>query len=199
MRSRSRRLPLLAFLACFLFGLALPAGAAEVDSSDIVIITEDDVFDGDLYVAANRVLVRGTIDGDLFAVAAQDVRIEGLVTGSVTALAAEVVVTGSIGQSLRATSPSLEISGLIGEDVVVASGSLSILDGAVVEGDVVVWGWSATSTGLIEGDLEGTIRQLTIGGTVGGVGVTVRRIEAREGLVVNGDLTYRSDSEIVGL
>jgi cytoskeletal protein CcmA (bactofilin family) len=200
MPSRSKASILFAASAAVSIGLALPAGAAEIVSSDLVIITEDTVVTGDHYVAANRVLVRGTIDGDLFALAGQDVSIEGEVTGSVTALASEVSVSGIIGGSLRVTSPSVQISGEVSGDVVAVAFGIELVPGGQVGADLVMWAWNAGSHGSVSEDVEGSQRRLELSGDVtGNVRVSADRLSIVDDLRVGGDLTYRSINGAVGI
>jgi cytoskeletal protein CcmA (bactofilin family) len=200
MPSRSKASILFAASAAVSIGLALPAGAAEIVSSDLVIITEDTVVTGDHYVAANRVLVRGTIDGDLFALAGQDVSIEGEVTGSVTALASEVSVSGIIGGSLRVTSPSVQISGEVSGDVVAVAFGIELVPGGQVGADLVMWAWNAGSHGSVSEDVEGSQRRLELSGDVtGNVRVSADRLSIVDDLRVGGDLTYRSNNGAVGI
>lgn len=200
MPSRSKASILFAATAAVSIGLALPAGAAEIVSSDLVIITDDTVVTGDYYVAANRVLVRGTIEGDLFALAGQDVSIEGEVTGSVTALASEVSVSGIIGGSLRVISPSVQISGEVSGDVVAVAFGIELVPGGQVGADLVMWAWNAGSHGSVSEDLEGSQRRLELSGDVtGNVRVSADRVNVVDDLRVGGDLTYRSNNEAVGL
>jgi cytoskeletal protein CcmA (bactofilin family) len=200
MPSRSKASILFLVTAAVSIGLALPAGAAEIVSSDLVIITEDTVVTGDHYVAANRVLVRGTIDGDLFALAGQDVSIEGEVTGSVTALASEVSVSGIIGGSLRVTSPSVQISGEVNGDVVAVAFGIELVPGGQVGADLVMWAWNAGSHGSVSEDVEGSQRRLELSGDVtGNVRVSADRLSIVDDLRVGGDLTYRSNNGAVGI
>lgn len=200
MPSRSKASILFVATAAVSVGLALPAGAAEITSSDLVIITEDTVVTGDHYVAANRVLVRGTIEGDLFALAGQDVSIEGEVTGSVTALASEVSVSGIIGGSLRVTSPSVQISGEVRGDVVAVAFGIELVPGGQVGADLVMWAWNAGSHGSVSEDVEGSQRRLELSGDVtGNVRVSADRLSIVDDLRVGGDLTYRSNNGAVGI
>jgi cytoskeletal protein CcmA (bactofilin family) len=200
MPSRSKASILFAASAAVSIGLALPAGAAEIVSSDLVIITEDTVVTGDHYVAANRVLVRGIIDGDLIALAGQDVSIEGEVTGSVTALASEVSVSGIIGGSLRVTSPSVQISGEVSGDVVAVAFGIELVPGGQVGADLVMWAWNAGSHGSVSEDVEGSQRRLELSGDVtGNVRVSADRLSIVDDLRVGGDLTYRSNNGAVGI
>ncbi len=200
MPSRSKAPILFVVSAALSIGLALPAEAAEIESSDLLIITEDTVFSGDLYAAANRVLVRGTIEGDLFALAGQDVSIEGEVTGSVTALAPEVKVTGVIGGSLRVASPSVEISGEIIGDVVAVAFGIELLTGGEVGADLIMWAWNAGSHGSVIEDVEGSQRKLELSGDVAGnIRVSANRVSVVDSLHVGGDMTYRSSNEAAGI
>jgi cytoskeletal protein CcmA (bactofilin family) len=205
MRARSvgqgtRASLLLLFAAVFSMSFSLPAAAADIESSELIIITEDTVVSEDLYVAANRVIVRGRIEGDLIALAAQDVTIEGEVTGSVMAMAGEVVVTGIIGKSLRVTSPSLELSGEVRGDVVAVVFGFDFAADGVVAGDLVVWARDATSGGTVFGDVEGSQSRLSISGEVrGDVKVSAGEVEVSDQLHVDGDFTYRSDADATGL
>jgi cytoskeletal protein CcmA (bactofilin family) len=200
MHSRSKGSLLLLFAAVFSISFSLPAAAADIESSELIIITEDTVVSEDLYAAANRVIVRGRIEGDLIALAAQDVTIEGEVTGSVMAMAGEVVVTGIIGKSLRVTSPSLELSGEVRGDVVAVVFGFDLVPEGVVEGDLVLWAREAASDGTVFGDVEGTQGRLSVSGEVrGDVKVSAGEVEVSDQLHVAGDFTYRSDEEATGL
>jgi cytoskeletal protein CcmA (bactofilin family) len=200
MHSRSKISLRLLFAAVFSMTFGLPAAAAEIESSELIIITEDTVITEDLYAAANRVIVRGMIEGDLIALAAQDVTIEGEVTGSVMAMASEVVVTGIIGKSLRVTSPLLELSGEVRGDVVAVVFGFDLLPEGVVEGDLVLWARDAASDGTVFGDVEGTQGRLSISGEVrGDVRISAGEVEVSDQLNVDGDFTYRSEVEATGL
>ena len=200
MRCLFRRALPAAGIALSFFALALPALAAETSNSEFVIIREGDVFPEDLYTGAIRVVVQGTIEGDLVAFAAQDVVIEGTVTGSVTAVSPSVVVGGVVEGSLRATGNRLEVSGVVERDVVAAVATAELFPTSNVGGDVILWAWSAGALGTIGQDLTGVQRNLDLAGAVeGDVEVTVNRLEVVGPLTVGGDLGYRSSNEATGL
>lgn len=200
MRSLSRKTVLGALAGCALFALALPAAAVETSNSEFVIIQEDDVFPEDLYAGAVRVVVEGTLEGDLIAFAAEEVVISGTVTGSVTAVSPSVVISGEIGGALRMTGNSLELTGTIGRDVVAPVWSAMLSPTSDVAGDVLLWAWNVESLGRIGQDLTGTQRNLELAGTIGGdVEVSVNTLQVVDDLSVDGDLGYRSDHEASGL
>ena len=200
MRSRSRRLVPALLAGAVILTAAPPAVAAETSNSEFVIIPEADVFPDDLYAGAIRVLVEGTLDGDLVVFAAEEVVIEGVVTGSVIAVSPRVSVNGEVRGSLRVTSNRLEVAGNVGGDVVAATVSVEMRESASVAGDTLVWAWDAILAGAIGGDLSGTQRSLGLAGSVtGDVDVSVRRLDVNGPLVVGGDLGYRSATPATGL
>jgi hypothetical protein len=200
MRYRSRTVLVVAAASFLLLGLASAASAAETAGSELVIISEDDVIVDDLYAAGSRVIIDGTLDGDLIAFAGEDILIRGEVTGSVYAVAPVVKVEGQVGRSLRSTGDSLEVTGTVGHDVVAAVRRVEIGETSAIGNDVVLWAWAVTAEGSIGGTLSGTMRSLDLAGSVeGDVDVTVSRLSVTDSLEVSGDLGYRSDDAADGL
>ena len=204
MRCRySKTTSALLFVAVFLAVTAATAEsalAAETASSDVVVIREDVVVEDDLYATGIRVVVEGRIEGDLIAFAAEEVVIEGVVTGSVFAATQQVSVSGEVGESLRVSATSVDVSGTVGKDLVVVSLGLDVTEDAEIGGDVLIWAWGASVAGTIGGDLTATQRDLELAGSVGGeVEVTVTHLTITGPLTVGGDLAYRSESPATGL
>jgi cytoskeletal protein CcmA (bactofilin family) len=200
MRFLCRSLLLGLLAGSMLVALSQPAQAAETSNSEFVIIPEDDVFPEDLYAGAITVRVDGTLEGDLIAFAAEEIVINGNITGSVTAVSPSVVVNGSVGGSLRATGSALEVTGSVQGDVVAAVWSAVLSPTSDVAGDVLFWAWDVEALGRIGQDLSGTQRSLDLAGEVDGdVEVTVTRLRVVDPLTVEGDLGYRSNNEAEGL
>jgi len=200
MPSRSKP-ALLAGLTTFLvLAMGGPALAAETASSELVIIREGDVVEGDLYATGVRVLIEGEVEGDLVAFAAEDITITGRVAGSVLAVAPSVKVEGDVGGSLRVSATDLSVSGSIGSDLVGAVVSGDLDSGSNVGGEVLIWALAMEASGTIGGDLGGTQRRLDLEGSVGGdVDVSVGRLTVTGPLEVAGDFGYRSSVEAEGL
>jgi hypothetical protein len=200
MRCRSKRLVALLIGGGLFLALATPALAAETSNSEFVIIREDDVFPDDLYAGAIRVVVEGTLEGDLVAFAAEEIVINGTVTGSVFAVTPQITLNGEIGGSLRVTANRLDIAGRVDGDVVGAIVSAGLAPDSEVTGEVLLWAWNADVLGTIGADLTGTQRNLELAGDVGGdVEVSASRLEVVDDLAVGGDLGYRSESDAEGL
>jgi hypothetical protein len=190
-----------AILACLLLVVtAAPARAAETAASEVVVIPAGDTVPDDLYAVGNRVVVEGTINGDLVAFAAEEIVVRGEVTGSVTAIAPRVLVEGEAAGSVRFSSRTVTVSGSVGEDLVGAAIDVELGPDSTVEGDVLIWAFRLTASGDIGNNLEGSQRTLELEGSVqGDVDVSVGRLSVTGPLEVGGDLGYRSDTEATGL
>lgn len=200
MRYLSRNALLAAGVCAVVLALALPAVASETSNAEFVIIPEGDIFPEDLYAGAIRVVVNGTLDGDLVAFAAEDVVITGTVTGSVTAVAPSVRVEGNVEGSLRVSGNRLEIDGSVGRDVVAAVFSAGLGPDSDVGGDVLIWGRDVAALGSVGGDVQGAQRNLELAGSIDGdVDVAVSRLTVVGALNVDGDFGYRSGNEAIGL
>ncbi len=196
----SRYLALGAMVAAIVLGLGGEAQAAETATSDLVIVSEGDTVEDDLYAAGLRVVIEGIVEGDLIAFAAEEVVITGEVQGSVTAVTPSVTVSGQVGGSIRATGSRLEVSGSVGRDVVAAVITAVLGPDSTVTGDVWIWAFSLSAAGTIGGDLEGTQRTADLEGEVAGdVDITATHFTVTGPLTVGGDLDYRSPTEAVGL
>lgn len=181
--------------AGLLIGFAAPAMAVETSSSEFMIVPEGEVFPEDLYAGSIRVVIDGTLDGDLVAFAAEEVVINGTVTGTVTAVAPSVTVNGRVGETLRASGASLTVNGEVDGDLVAAVAEAELSPGSNIDGDVLVWAWDARALGEVGGDVTGSQRHLDLAGDVGGnVDVSVSRLTLVDSLRVSGDLGYRSES-----
>ena len=186
--------------AGLLVGFAAPAMAVETSNSEFMIVQEDEVFPEDLYAGSIRVVIDGTLDGDLVAFAAEDVVINGTVTGTVTAVAPSVTINGRVGETLRVSGANLIVNGEVGGDLVAAVAGAELSPGSNIDGDVLVWAWDARALGVVGGDVIGTQRHLDLAGDVGGdVDVSVSRLRVVDSLRVSGDLGYRSESTAEGI
>ncbi|HUO46322.1 MAG TPA: hypothetical protein VM470_05770 [Acidimicrobiia bacterium] len=194
MRSRSRTLAILTIAA----GISLipTAASAERTQSDLVIVRPEDVVSEDLYAAGNAIRIEGRVEGDLYAVAFNDVTISGEVTGDVVVAADRLEVTGTVGGSVRGVATTVVVGGSVGDDVLVAAWSTLLESTGVVERDLLSWSSRVGVDGRIGRNLEGQARTITMAGTVeGAMEVIVGELSLTEDAMVGGDLIYQSESE----
>lgn len=189
--ARGRRtIGMLGLATLWLATTASPA-AAKTAESDLVWIVEDEVVSEDLYAVGNDIWIEGRIEGDLMAVAGSRLVVEGVVTGSVTALAATVVIGGEVGGSVIAAASAVTVTGDVGGDVVAAAFDLAV-DGEVGR-DLLAAAWSAHTGGEVQRDLRGLFRSLNLGGKVAeDVEVRVDRLHASEGVSILGDFDFQA-------
>ena len=113
---------------------------------------------------------------------AGNVRIEGTVTGDVTAVAGNVIVEdgGEVGGDLNAVAGTLEVHGHVAGDVAAAGGTLEVGE-----------------TGTVDGVLEAGAGTIVLDGTIAGdVTVGAEVITLGEAASLEGDLRY--DGELEG-
>jgi cytoskeletal protein CcmA (bactofilin family) len=148
---------------------AAPAYAADRRSGDRVVIGANEVIPDDLYIAANTIIVDGTIQGDLLAVGAS-VTINGTVEGDVMAAAQAVVINGGVRDDVRVGGMAIQFGpqAQIGDDVLGGANSIEQQAGSTFGGDAYLGGSQALLAGTTRGSVEGGFAALELRGTVDG-------------------------------
>jgi hypothetical protein len=172
-----------------------PLIVAERAAAATVLVREGDVVDEDLYAGGNRVLIEGTVQGDLVVAAFQALEISGTVVGDVVGYSPRVVVTGSIGGSLRVAADVVRVEGDVGVDLF--TGARSTVATGTVGRDIQAWTFFLDVRAAVGRDILGrAFDRARIGGTIGrDVEITVRDLEVLPGTRIEGSLGYRSDRE----
>ena len=189
------------YLAASLLGLTLLAAllplrgvVAEIVTTNIYLVAEDDFEDEDLYVASTSARIDGTVDGDL-VISTGSLTIAGEVTGDVFVLSQGTVqVTGTVGGSLRGAARTLIVEGSVGDDVTVAALATQI--SGTVGRDALVFGGSLDMDGEVKRNIAGRILTVVIDGKVGhDVDIAVGNLTLGRATVVDGDVLYRSGTD----
>jgi cytoskeletal protein CcmA (bactofilin family) len=176
-------------------GFAGDSRAQEIGRS--VVIRE--ATNHDLYAAGQEVEIRATVTGD-FVAAGRSVVIAGNVSEDAIAAgrSVTVTVTGNVGDDVRLAGRSVTLAGTVIGHAVIAGRETRIEKGSQI-GD---WAWIAgrrvNIAGTVGGDLKARGGRLELTGQVDGdVELSGRHIRVGDGAVINGNLTWRSDSEPV--
>lgn len=191
MRFPSRATFLLGPLVVAMALPALPLGTLAVAGT--VIIQEGRVVQEDFYAVANRVIVEGTIDGDLFVSTTRLIVGEtGVITGDVLGLAWDARIDGEIGGSVRLGGWRARTGGTIGDDAALLGRSLTV--GGEVGRDVLAAGWSLRVDGSVGRDV---LAEMLWGFTLGGrversVEVGAHRVKLEDDASVGRNFAYRS-------
>lgn len=151
-----------------MFILPAPANALEIRrDDDVVVIAATETIDDTLVVAAESVVVEGTINGSLIAVG-QSVDISGSIAGNLVTFAEDINVRGQVGGTVIGGSSAFSINGAtINGDAWVAGESITVGAGAAVGNNATFAGESVTVEGAIGKDLTAFCENVELNGTVG--------------------------------
>ncbi len=157
-------------LVLALLALLVPAVfAQETRGGDTVVIEAGEVAPDDLYVGGERIVINGTIEGDLVAIA-REVVINGTVEGDALVLAQSISIQGEVRDDARAMAflTVLGREGVVGDDLVGGGYSLETAAGSQINGGVAFFGYQALLDGDAAGDARFAGNSLEINGAVGG-------------------------------
>lgn len=178
--------------------LPLPVSALELrrNETGVVTIGAAEVIDDTLVVAAERVVIEGTVTGDVIA-AGGSIDVSGSVGGNLLAFGESVRVRGKVGASAVAAASDVSVDeAAIEGDLWAAAEGVSIGRDARVGRNATLAGETVTVEGAVVRDLYGFAETVELQGSVG------QDLEAFAGRVrllgdarVGGNLRYRSDSE----
>ncbi len=132
---------------------------------------------GDIFLWGQSVTLAGRVGHNAFF-GAQTGTVSGHVEGDVFAWAGGVMVSG-------------EIDG----DLYVGTGGVSILEGAIIHGNVICFCGSINLDGMVHGAILGSAGSANIGGTAYAIDMEVGKLALAESAIVHGDVTYESNEE----
>jgi cytoskeletal protein CcmA (bactofilin family) len=185
----SRYRPARRALLVVLLVVAVVTGSAGVVTAQFtetggnVVVEEGETVDG-IQATAGTVVVRGTVEG------------------SVEAMAGSVVVgdTGRVTGDVRATAGSVSVDGTVEGSVEAAGGSVVVGDGATVGGDLRVGAGSLLLAGTVDGSVEAGVESLRLASTarIGGDLRYARnaRFERADGATVGGSVRAVDDISV---
>jgi cytoskeletal protein CcmA (bactofilin family) len=185
----------LAVIALVVLGFALPAGAMEQITGDMVNVPPGKIT-GPLFVSGNFIVVDADVDGDVFA-AGQDITINGNINGDLLGAARTIRINGNISGNARCAISDLDISGDIGKSLTAAAAQVRLNENSVIGGDALVFAGTATFSGLLGRQAMGSGGTIRINGPVGGSAYfwNVDKLSIGQAASVNGNLTYGSPNE----
>ena len=169
--------------------------AKNFERNETVLLSKDDVVEGDYFAAGERITIAGTINGDAY-IAGGNVIIEGEINGDLIAAGGTVNIRGKVAQDVRVAGGQVTVSGDVGGNVTLVGGSLEVSDFAKIAGSLVSAGgnlsvFAPIGKGATIGVGSATIGNLINGDVRAGVGELALTPSAK----VNGDLTYWSDAD----
>lgn len=165
----AKRLLLAWLIVVLLAGVTVaPAAAADFRSGETIIIGRNEVVEDDVFVAAETILVDGTIKGNLFA-AGSSITVNGTVDGSVFAAAQTIVINGKVTGLVMGGGMSLTVGrqATIDRNAVVGAFAVTGEAGSVIRRDLVIGAAQAQLRGEVGRDVKFAGSALEIDGRVG--------------------------------
>ncbi len=162
-----------------------------VKGGENITIKED--INDDLYISGNSVYITGQVSGDLVAAGGQ-LNINGPVSQDLIVAGGQININSDIGDDIRAAGGTINIDGNIKGDVVIAGGQLNILEGTIIEGDLVLMGANASIYGEVKGKVLASGGQIKLSGKVeNSVEISsVGTLKVDDNAQIYGDLIYSS-------
>jgi cytoskeletal protein CcmA (bactofilin family) len=166
-RRQTRVATVMGLLALFMMML-LTAKAADTEhgSPNYTLPTGQEVKT-DLFVAADRTLIDGDVDGDL-VVFSHDVEVNGHVKGDILGFAQELRVNGPVDGNVRAFTNSVILAAPVGKNLMAFSQRVEVDEKATIGGSATLFTHDGQLGGPIKGDVLGLVAMLDINNVVGG-------------------------------
>lgn len=166
-------------------------------SGDTVSISQEQLIEGDLYTAASIVNISGEISEDLLAAGAE-VTVNGQVGSDVFILGGNVDIHGTIGDDLRVIGGNVIIAEPVLGDVFVVGGTVKVLSTATITGDLTVVGSVLEVAGPVSGKILGWTESIRIDSQIDGdVEITTNNLTLGDNANIAGNVQYVSQDQLV--
>lgn len=165
----AHRRPMLWFITAVVLALlATPLLAAELRTGEEVIIAANQVVDDNLYVAADSVRIDGVVNGDVVA-AANLVTVNGTINGDLLAAAGTLIVNGHVADArVAGTAIQLGQRANVSGDLLAGGGSLELQYGSSIGADLLFGAGQVLLDGTVARDVLGGAGRMQVRGAVGG-------------------------------
>lgn len=182
------------FFLLFLSFLMAPffVFAAEIKGLSAYTLPENEKIDGNAYVAAGDINVKGTVQGDFVAVGGNVVH-TGTIEGDMTLLGGSVYSSTTIKGDEHIIGGSVKIGGVIDGDVVIAGATVEIMPDTIITGDVILLGGQVVLHNKITKKLKIIAADVLINGSLEGeTDITSPTVVFGNQATVAGKVTYFS-------
>ena len=175
-----------------------PANALQIkiEEQGVITIAETETIDDTLLVAAERIVIKGKVTGDLVAVG-RNIDIDGSIEGNLFAFGESVTVTGTVGGLVLGAGSAFELAGAsVGGDLWAAGAKVTVDSKARVARNATIAGANATVAGSIAKDLHAFAEIVELDGKVGGdLEAFGERVRLLDDAHVGGNARLRIPSE----
>lgn len=168
-------------------------------SENAVTISQEQVINDDVYVAAESLTIDGLVNGDVY-VAANRVTIRGTVNGDVIAVGRLIEVTGVVGEDLRVAGNTVSVTSAakIGDSFSAAGSDITLSRDSNVGGAIQVAGAAISLEGTVGRGVVAGGEDLDINATVeGDIHAGTNSLSFGKNADINGKVKYQSAEEAV--
>jgi cytoskeletal protein CcmA (bactofilin family) len=154
--------------ALLLVALLVPSAvlAFNVKTADSVYIKEDEVVEGNMYIASNNITIEGVVNGDLIALG-QNINVKGKIMGDIISVSQNLNVEGEIGGNIRSiTNTASLINTTVKRNVNLIGTNILINENSNINWDALILAGVAEMRGTVQGSLHGMVDKLLISGDV---------------------------------
>ena len=177
--------------------MALSPGYALVIQRDqSVQIPDTLIIDDDLLVFAGDIDIRGTVNGNVYALG-QNITVSGVIGGSLYTGGATININPKSVQTVWAAGGNIKIAGAFAKNVMLFGGSLMVDKQTSIGKDLRVYGGKLIVDGVIAGAIKGAVGDFTMSGRSGRIKIKSDKTYIRSTAYVAGDLCLTSEKKPV--
>lgn len=179
-----------------IFGFSLTNVYAETRTDENVVVAEDEVVNGDLFIGSQTADIKGVVNGDVY-IGAGTVTVSGTINGDLIAGAETIKVTGEVKDDVRVAGRTLTLdNATVGDSVTFLGETMTLGVGSKVAGGVIFSGQDLIVDGSVGRDIHALMGSGIVSGSVeGGVYAMAEKLSVVDGAHITGDLNYRSSKE----
>jgi hypothetical protein len=188
---------LIGLLAGALLVPVVTSASTVLRSGETLSIGQDQIIEGDLYMAGNIISVSGQVVED-FLVAGAEINLNGQVGADMLAVGANIDINGTVGDDLRVIGNNVVVAEPVLGDLFVVGANVKLLSTASVSGDVTVLGGAVLIEAPVEGNILGWVEELRVNANVtGDVKVTTPALTVGDSANIAGNVEYVSSVPLV--
>lgn len=149
---------------------------------------------------AEEIVIDGDISGDLI-VGAFELTVNGNVDGDVIAAAETITINGDVAGNVRIAATTVEINGTVGKNANIFGGTILLNESAAIGWTLAFFAGTINVNSFVGGNIYGYGGNVTLNSEVGS-NVTILldelgQVTLESAAEIGGDLTYRSDTDAV--
>ncbi|MFY7842734.1 MAG: hypothetical protein ACOVOR_01810 [Rhabdochlamydiaceae bacterium] len=181
-------------LSCFFCISSLSAidSKEASDQKNIFILSKDEVYEDNLYVAADTIEIAGVVKGDAYLLGSQ-IFIDGQVDGDLLSAGGSLDISGEVKGNLRVAFGQVNISGKIEKNITCLGANTQFTSSSVIKGKALLMAGNAELAGVFQNSLKAFISHLRIVGEIWGpIEASLSQLRIGADAVIKNTFSYRS-------